>query len=280
MDIAALERAYNPRARTKNFQEYFDRYDARSREALAKVDGYLDVPYGPHEKQKMDIFRARGASKAVLMFIHGGFWRAFDKRSFNFLAPELTRAGVTFANINYGLCPAASLEELVRHVLQAGAWLYRNASNFGGHPQRLYVAGHSAGGHLTAMLLAALWPVFARDLPKKVFQGGLAVSGLFDLRPLAGAAFLKPEVNFDLAVARRCSPVLMPPATDARLWTCVGKDEPQGLIEQNAQIGKAWKEVLAGDIAMPGDNHFSVLEKLADPASPLFKGALRMMGIG
>jgi len=280
MDPAAINLAYNPRAQIANFQEYFDRGETRSREALAKVEGYLDVPYGPHEKQKMDIFRARGASKAVLMFIHGGYWRVLDKRPFNFLAPELTRAGVTFANINYGLCPAVSLEELVRHVLQAGAWLYRNASNFGGNPHRLYVAGHSAGGHLTALLLAALWPVFARDLPKKVFQGGLAISGVFDLRPLAGAAFLKPEVNFDLAIARRCSPIDMPPATDARLWTAVGGDEQQGFIEQNARMGKAWKSVLGGDIAMPGDNHFSVIEKLADPSSPLFKGALRMMGIG
>ncbi|MCL4802328.1 MAG: alpha/beta hydrolase [Burkholderiales bacterium] len=280
MDADALSLAYNPRARTTNFQEYFDRYESRSREALAGVDGYLDVPYGPHAKQTMDIFRARGASKAVLMFVHGGFWRALDKRPFSFLAPELTRAGVTFANVNYALCPTVTLEEVVRQVLQAGAWLYRNASNFGGSPQRLYVAGHSAGGHLTAMLLAALWPVFAPDLPKKVFQGGLAVSGVFDLRPLAGAAFLKPEVNFDLAVARRCSPILMPPATDAKLWTCVGGDEPQGFVEQNAQMGKAWKKVLARDIPMPGDNHFSIVEKLADPASPLFRGALAMMGVG
>lgn len=280
MDDAAIEIAFNPRKRTANFQEYFDRYDARSRDALAGADAYLDVPYGPHEKQTMDVFRARGPSRAVLMFIHGGFWRALDKRPFSFLAPELTRAGVTFANINYALCPAVTLEEIVRQVLQAGAWLYRNASNFGGSPQRLYVAGHSAGGHLVGMLLAALWPVFAPDLPKKVFQGGLAVSGVFDLRPLTGTAFLKPEVNFDLSVARRCSPIVLPPATDARLWTCVGGDEPQGFIDQNAAFGKAWRKVLAGDIAMPGDNHFSVVEKLADPASPLFKGALRMMGIG
>ncbi|MCC6611403.1 MAG: alpha/beta hydrolase [Burkholderiales bacterium] len=279
MDPAAVERAYNPRARTRNFQDYFDRGEARSREALASLDGYLDVPYGPHEQQKMDIFRARGTSKAVLMFIHGGYWRALDKRPFSFLAPEFTRAGVTFANINYGLSPAVSLEEIVRHVLQAGAWLYRNASNFGGHPQRLYAAGHSAGGHLTAMLLAALWPVFARDLPQKVFQGGLAVSGVFDLRPLAGTPFLKPEVNFDLAVARRCSPVLLPPATDAKLWTAVGGDEPPGFAEQNAAMAKAWKRVHGGDVAMHGENHFSVIEKLADPSSPLFECALGMMGI-
>jgi len=279
MNAVEFDLQYNPRATIKNFQEYLDRDEARSREALPGLDGYVDVPYGPHAAQKLDIFRARGESKAVLMFIHGGYWRAMDKRFYNFLAPPFTKAGVTFANINYALCPTVTVEEIVRQVLQAGAWLYRNASNFGGNPQRLYVTGNSAGGHLTAMMLAALWPVFAPDLPKKVFQGGLSISGVHDLRPLAGAAFLKPEVNFDLAVARRCSPVLMPPATDAKLWTSVGGAEPQAFHDLNAAIGKAWKNVFAGDIKMPGENHLSVVEKLGDPSSPLHKGALRMMGI-
>lgn len=279
MGASEFDLQYNPRTTVTNFQEYFDRAEARSREALPGLDGYVDVPYGPHKTQKLDIFRARGGSKAVLMFIHGGYWRALDKRFYNFLAPAFTRAGVTFANINYALCPTVTIEEIVRQVLQAGAWLYRNASNFGGNPQRLYVAGNSAGGHLTAMMLAAIWPVFSPDLPKKVFQGGLSISGVHDLRPLVGAQFLRPEVNFDLAVARRCSPVLMPPATDAKLWTCVGGVEPQAFQDLNTSIAKAWKSVFAGDIKMPGENHFSVSEKLGDPASPLFKGALRMMGI-
>jgi len=132
MDAAEFDLQYNPRATIKNFQEYFDRDEARSRKALRELDGYVDVPYGPHDAQKLDIFRARGESKAVLMFIHGGYWRALDKRFYNFLAPAFTRAGVTFANINYALCPMVTIEEIVRQVLQAGAWLYRNASNFGG----------------------------------------------------------------------------------------------------------------------------------------------------
>jgi arylformamidase len=279
MDVAEFEVQYNPRATIKNFQEYFDRAEARSLKALPKLDGYVDVPYGPHAAQKMDIFRARGTSKAVLMYIHGGYWRALDKRFYNFLAPPFTEAGVTFANVNYALCPTVTIEEIVRQVLQAGAWLYRNASNFGGDSRRLYVAGSSAGGHLTAMMLAAIWPVFAPDLPAKVFQGGLSISGVHDLRPLAGAAFLKPQVNFDLAVARRCSPVLMPPATDAKLWTCVGGAEPRAFHDLNASIAKAWKNVVAGDIKMPGENHLSVTERMADPSSALFKGALRMMGL-
>ncbi|NJN40683.1 MAG: alpha/beta hydrolase, partial [Gammaproteobacteria bacterium] len=129
MNAVEFDLQYNPRATIKNFQEYFDRDEARSLEALPGLDGYLDVAYGPHEMQKLDIFRARGESKAVLMFIHGGYWRAMDKRFYNFLAPAFTQAGVTFANVNYALCPAVTVEEVVRQVLQAGAWLYRNASN-------------------------------------------------------------------------------------------------------------------------------------------------------
>jgi len=279
MVVTEFDLQYNPRTTVANFQEYFDRAEARSLEALPRLDGYVDVPYGAHEAQKLDVFRGRGTSRAVLMFIHGGYWRALDKRFYTFLAPAFTNAGVTFANVNYALCPTVTLEEIVRQVLQAGAWLFRNASNFGGNPERLYVAGNSAGGHLTAMMLAAIWPAFSPNLPKKVFQGGLSISGVHDLRPLAGAEFLKPQVNFDLAVARRCSPVLMPPATDAKLWTSVGGAEPQAFQDQNTAIGKEWRRVFADDIKMPGENHFSIIEKLGDPSSPLFKGALRMMGI-
>src|SRR4029078_5562206 len=108
--------------------------------------------------------RAKGASGALLMFIHGGYWRALDKSQHSFVAEPFVSAGVTVAMINYALCPAVTVDEIVRQVLQATAWLYRNFNNFGAPPGPLFVAGHSAGGHLTAMTLAAQWPRFAPDL--------------------------------------------------------------------------------------------------------------------
>lgn len=273
------EQQYNPRASVANFQEIFDGWDAKSVAALQTLDGYTDVAYGPHPMQKLDVWRSKGESKAALMFIHGGYWRALDKRPFSLIAPAFVDAGVTFFNINYALSPSVSLEEIVRQVVQAGAWIWRNAGNFGASPERLYVAGHSAGGHLTAMMLAALWPVYASDLPAKVFQGGLSISGVHDLRPIVHCEFLRADVHLDLATARRLSPALLPPATDARLYTCVGGDESEAFHEQSRLMAREWKDVFAGDIAMPGENHFTVIERLGDPGSALHRGALRMMGL-
>ncbi len=278
-DAAWYEREYSPRASVPNFQEIFDGWDAKSAAVASRFDGYADVAYGPHPLQTLDVWRARGEAKAALVFIHGGYWRALDKKAFSFIAPAFVDAGVTFFNINYALAPAVSLEEIVRQVVQAGAWIWRNAPHFGAPRDRLYVAGHSAGGHLTAMMLAALWPVYAADLPRKVFQGGLSVSGVHDLRPLVHCDFLRADVPLDLATARRLSPALLPPATDARLWTSLGGEESPSFHEQTRMMASAWKDVFAEDIPMPGENHFTVIERLADPSSALHRGALRMMGL-
>jgi arylformamidase len=278
-DAAWYEEQYNPRASVPDFQEIFDRWDARSAEALQSFDGYADIAYGPHPKQTLDVWRARGESKAALMFIHGGYWRALDKKPFSFVAPAFADAGVTVFNINYALSPSVTLEEIVRQVVQAGAWIWRNAGHFGAPRDRLYAAGHSAGGHLTAMMLAALWPVYASDLPRKVFQGGLTISGVHDLRPIVHCEFLRADVPLDLATARRLSPALLPPATDARLWTSLGGDESPAFHEQSRALAAAWPGVFAEDIPMPGENHFTVIERLGDPSSALHRGAMRMMGL-
>ncbi len=278
-DAAWYEQQYNPRATVANHQAVFDGWDAKSAAALERFDGYADVRYGPHEKQTLDVWRAKGEAKAAMVFIHGGYWRALDKKPFSMLAPAFVDAGVTFFNINYALSPSVSLEEIVRQVVQAGAWIWRNASNFGAPRDRLYVSGHSAGGHLAAMMLAALWPVYSSDLPKKLFQGALSISGLHDLRPIVHCDFLRADVHLDLATARRLSPALLPHATDAKLCTSLGGDEPQAFHEQARLLEEAWKDVFAGNIAMPGENHFTVIDRLGEPGSALHQGALRLMGI-
>jgi len=279
-DAAWYEQQYSPRATVPDFQAVFDRWDASSAQALQRFDGYADVAYGPHPAQTLDVWRARGTARAALVFIHGGYWRALDKKPFSFVAPPFVEAGVTVFNINYALSPTVSVEEIVRQVVQAGAWVWRNASHFGAPRDRLYVAGHSAGGHLAAMMLAALWPVYASDLPRKLFQGALSISGLHDLRPIVYCDFLRADVPLDLATARRLSPALLPAATDARLWTSLGGDESPAFHEQAHAIAAAWPQVFAGDIPMPGENHFTVIERLGDAASALHRGALRMMEIG
>ena len=270
---------YNPRLTVPDWQQAFDRWNRASERARASLDCYLDVPYGPGEADKADVFRSQGPSRALLVFIHGGYWRSLDKKNFSFLAPALTRAGVTLAVPNYSLCPAVRVRDIVMQMVQACAWLYRNGSNFGAPARRLYVCGHSAGGHLTAMMLATLWPAYSADLPRKVVLGGLSISGLYDLREICKTPSINCDVRLEPEAALEVSPAFLPPATDAPLYTAVGGDENEGFHIQNRIIADEWKKVHKGDLVCPGDNHFTVLERLADPASSLHKAALAMMGI-
>ena len=275
-DTAYQESLYNNRAAVPDFQRYFDRWAEKSAEARRTLNCEIDVPYGDDIMETMDVFLPRGESQAILMFIHGGYWRALDKKDQSFVALPFTEAGVTVAAINYSLCPAVTVERICKQVVEAGAWLYKNAADFEAPRKRMFVAGHSAGGHLTAMALACLWKQVGPGLPQKVFQAGLSVSGLFDLTPLLRVPFLNQDLKFTEESARKVSPALMLPPTNAPLHIAVGGQELGGFKDQHRIIAQAWRKVIGEDIPCPQDNHFSILDALADPGSELFKAALRM----
>jgi arylformamidase len=278
-DAAYYESAYNPRLAVPEFASHFERWRRKAKEARDALSGYLDVPFGPHPMQKMDIFRAKGRSRALLLFIHGGYWRALDKSDHSFVAVPFVERGVTVALINYALCPAVHVQDIVLQVLQGCAWAYRNGNNFGAPDGKLFVAGHSAGGHLTAMALAAQWPKFAPDLPNKVVQAGLSLSGVFDVEPIMHTPSINVDVRLTPGEVKRVSPVLLPPATDAPLYTAVGGKEQEGFHHQHQLIRQRWKVAAKADLPCPDDNHFTILDRFADPGSAPFKGALRMMGL-
>ena len=276
-DRAFLSREYNNRALVPDHAQYFARWAERSARARATMTCYLDREYGPAPGEKLDIFPARKGDGSVLMFIHGGYWRSLDKQDFSYLAPSWVDAGVSLVVVNYDLCPAITIEEIVCQMLRASAWLYRHAEEYGMDEERLFVCGHSAGAHLTAMMMAALWPVFDPALPRDLFKGGLAISGVYDLRPLVDVDFLSADLRLDEASALKVSPAFLPPATRAPLFTCVGGLESSEFKRQNALLAQRWRSAVAADVPMPGRHHFSVVDELANPASALFAGAKRMM---
>jgi arylformamidase len=274
---AYCDRQYNARAMISDHAQIFERGRKRSQEARSSLPCRLDIPYGATPAEKLDIFPAEGTSNVLLVFIHGGYWRSRDKSDYSYLAPAFNRRGVTLALPNYGLCPKVGIEEIVKQNLLAVAWLWHNGARYGVNPGRLYVAGHSAGGHLTAMMLAARWNTYMPELPYNLVKGGLAISGIYDLEPLVHAPFVNQDLKLDQALARRLSPVNIPPATTAPLFTAVGGEESDEFKRQNALIARVWRYAFAGDIPMPGCNHLTVLEQLADPDSALFKAAMDMM---
>jgi arylformamidase len=276
-DKQELERQYNNRALVPDHAQYFARWAESSKRARATLSCQLDRRYGDMPGEALDYFPARNGDGACMMFIHGGYWRSLDKRDFSFLAPAWVQAGVSVAVVNYDLCPKVTIEEIVRQMLRASRWLWLHAGELGIDAGRLYVSGHSAGGHLVAMLMAALFPMFDPRLPKDLWKGGLAISGVYDLTPLPQVDFLQADLRLDAESARRLSPAFLPPATRAPVMTCVGADESGEFRRQNALLGERWGSAFAGDIPMPGKNHFSVVDGLAEPASALFAGARKLM---
>ena len=268
---------YNPRLVVKDYQAIFDRWEKDSERARASLDCYLDVPYGTTGPEKLDIFGAQGKSRGLLMYIHGGYWRSLDKKRFSFVAPALVKTGITVAVPDYALCPAVQVEDIVMQMVQVCAWLYRNGGNFGAPANRLCVCGHSAGGHLAAMMLSCHWPKYSPDLPKKVVSAALSISGLYDLTEIVKVPSVNCDVRLDEISALKLSPAFLPPATDAPLYTAVGGDENEGFHMQNRLIGARWGKVRQADIPCPGANHFTVLDRLSNPESSLFKSLLKMM---
>ena len=276
-DKAFLNKAYNNRELVPEHPRILALWAEDSVRARDRMSGHLDLRYGDSPGESIDVFPAKRGDGACLMFIHGGYWRSLDKRDFSFLAPAWVDAGVSLAVVNYDLCPKVAMDEIVRQMLRASRWLWLNAEKYGIDRDRLYVSGHSAGGHLTAMLMCALWPQLDPRLPKDLWKGGLAISGIYDLRPLLEVDFLQTDLRLDPALALRLSPAFLPTSTRAPVMTCVGGEESSEFIRQNALLGERWRSALAGDIPMPGTNHFSVMDGLAEPASALFQGAQRLM---
>jgi arylformamidase len=274
---AFFEREYNARAVIPEHPRIFARWSEQGAMARRRRACLIDIPYGETPAERLDYFPTRQDAAPLLVFIHGGYWRSLDKSDFSWLAPPFVQHGVALALLNYGLAPQTTIEDMVRQQLRALAWLYRNGDRLGFDPERIVVAGHSAGAHLAVMMMAALWPAFEADLPRALVKGGLALSGIYDLAPLVQAPFVNVDLKLDARRARALSPAFMPPATTAPLITAVGGLESSEFHRQTRLIASAWKDVLLRDVPMRGVNHLTVMDELANPASPLFDAALDLV---
>ena len=278
-DPAWLDAQYNNRARVPDAPRILERWTNASALARAQSDCTLDVVYGDGQGETLDLFRTERTDAPVFVFIHGGYWRALDKRDHSFVAPALVDAGALVVVPNYALCPAVSIEDITLQVVRAVAWTWRHAREHGGDPGRIVVGGHSAGGQLAAMLACCEWPRVGRDLPPGLLRGALSISGLFEMEPLRHTPFLAPDLRLTEASARRLSPALMPAPTGP-LVSVVGGDESEEFLRQNALIREAWgvRSVPVCE-PIPGTNHFTVLHDLADANTRLHRLALGLLGL-
>ena len=270
---------YNNRARIAEFPAILQHWSDASHQARAHRLCHLDLAYGEGAGETLDIFPTAVTSSGapVLIYIHGGYWRALDKRDQSFVAPAFVDAGAMVVLPNYALCPAVSVEHITLQIVRAVAWVARHAAMYGGDPARIVVAGHSAGGHLAAMMLCCRWGDVSPDLPPDVVRAALSISGVFDLEPLRHAPFLAPDLGLTRASARRLSPAFFP-APDGRIVAVVGGEESEEFLRQNALIGSAWGACARCE-SVPGRHHMNVLHEFADPASRLHGLTLDLLGL-
>lgn len=271
------EREYNARAAIADHPRIFARWTAQAAATRRLRACLIDLPYGDTAHEKLDLFPARGESAPVLVFIHGGYWRSLDKSDFSWIAPPFVSEGIAVALLNYGLAPRTPIEDMVRQVLRALAWLHLRADRYALDPERIFVCGHSAGGHLTAMSMAALWPVLDPQLPPDLVKGGVAISGLYDLEPLLHAPFVNGDLQLTPERVARLSPIHLPAATAAPLVTAVGALESSEFQRQNALIARHWPRNVLRDVPMPGCNHLTVCDELAQPGSALFEATVALV---
>jgi arylformamidase len=277
-DQAGLDAQYNNRARYPDFKDHFENWGKWSREARAALPCRLDVAYGATPIEALDIFPAAEPMAPLYLFIHGGYWYSLDKSDYSYVAKGMRPHGITTVVNNFGLAPEHDMDTIVMQNRAALAWLWKNAALYGGDRDRIYVCGHSAGGHLGAMLLATDWPAIDPDLPVNPVKGVCAIGGIFDLEPIR-LSFLNQKIHLTHEQARKYSPLTLDFPISAPLSLVVAVDESDEFHLQSLRMRARWDGLgwPVESLTPPGLDHFSVVNDLSDPDGLLVRHQLAQM---
>lgn len=264
---AWFDAQYNNRLRVANSAVLLQRWAQASALVREHSPCLLDIPYGDGLMERLDLFPTDVPKAPVLVFIHGGYWRALDKSDHSFIASAFADEGAMVIVPNYSLCPGVAMERIPLQLTQVLAWAWRHAADHGGDPNRIVVVGHSAGGHLATMLSCCDWKAVGADLPRQLVKGTMSISGLHDLAPIRQVPFLQADLKLDAQAVRRLSPVHFP-APASPLYALVGAAESEEFRRQNRLIRQAWgRRAVPVCEELPGCNHFDILHHFADPSS-------------
>ena len=274
---------YNLRAGRPDYEEtVIPSWIADSQKARDMLDCLLDHRYGNGEKQKLDVFHCGSNCAPTLIWIHGGYWQRGDKSVYSFLATPFIQNGVNVVVIGYDLCPTVSITRISEELREALDYIWREARVLGINRDRITVMGHSAGGHLTQMMMATDWPARDPTLPVDLVKAGVPVSPLSYLEPVRLTIALNANLRMDATEADKESPMTNhPPATDAPQLVVVGGAETDEFHRQaQMYLDKFTTDKRhIGLYIVPRVDHFDELNVLADPASPFFKKTCAVLGI-
>ena len=267
-----IERGYNNRALVPTYPEFLGRY-AESSAAARASRPYTTHRFGAQPNSTFDLFGTQGA-RALLVFIHGGYWRALTKEEFSFVVPGYNDKRVAVAVVNYDLCPNTTIGGIIDQIVAAMHYLARMPSV----PKHWLVAGHSAGGHLTA----AMWTPLAKlsSSVRAQIVGGMTLSGVHDLDPMVDYS-INTDLKLTKSEAHRLSPLAYAPRVQAPLVVTAGDDESSEFKRQAKVLYDAWPGVCqlskAGLHYPTGENHFSIVENFANPGGELFQRMISLI---
>ena len=271
-----LDHQLFPRGTAKDATGTLARFEADTA-ALDGAPGLVvtrDLPYGARERERFDLAVPMGANGCpCLVFIHGGFWQRNSKAGSGFAARALAAAGWATAAVGYTLAPEVRVRDIVAEIGEAIRAIRRAAPDHGIDANRLILSGHSAGGHLTAAVLAGMAGADAAA----GLAGAIPISGVYDLAPVA-ASYVNDKAQMDEAEVAEISPLFARPIVDVPVHIVVGDDESDAFRQQSLALLAAWSPHLSRVTyaAPPGRDHFDVLDELADPASPTFRALMEM----
>ena len=267
MSAINYEVEYDNRARVPEHPEIFARWDreAAAYRAVAR-NAELGLKYGPSPRQTIDLFPADGdnGQAPLALFIHGGWWRSLEPAKFSQIAAGANARGVTVAIAGYDLCPSISIATIVEQMRAACLYLWRKRQ------QRVFVYGHSAGGHLAACMAATDWKALAADVPADLVPAAYAVSGVFDLAPLTHIS-VNQDLKLDDRAAYDLSPLYWKVPAGRSLDAVVGAIESSEFLRQSLMMSETWRRAGAATRyeAIPNANHFTVFDPLRDPDSAM-----------
>ena len=260
---------YNTRIGVENEDQIFVNWREASQAALDSLTGHIGVQYGTGNRETIDLFPTDKNSKRWLVYIHGGYWRSGETAMYPFIAPPFVKAGINVALVEYDLTPQVTIGTIIEQVRRGIAWLHSNAADYGNPCEEIIITGHSAGGHLTAMMFATDWMQY--QMPPDVIIGGVAISGLYDLDPIS-----QTNINNDVRLTPEqimmFSPSRVKPWLEVPLVLTVGARESAEFHRQGEVLRGApgWGAVATEQVDVKDCDHFNILDVFMDLNSEIW----------
>ena len=279
MDAQTLEAEYNLRARRgDDFDAVVERWLSRSALHREQSGARVDLSYGEGEREKLDYFYSGDENGPLLFYIHGGYWQRGDKAMYSFVTESFIKHGVSVVVMNYNLTPSVRMAEIPPQIRNCIVWCWHHADELKFSRDKIFVSGHSAGGHLTALMMATDWPQLDTHLPLDIMRGGIPISGLFELEPLVHTS-LNEGPQMDVPEAIELSPCFIPPLTDAPQLVVVGGGETAEFLRQSDDYANQYRTEnrIMERYDVPNDDHFDELERLAEDDSVFFEKCMQMI---